>query len=311
MAANTHGADINEIYLGYYLNGKKWFDPDAKKQAGVKQAMVSIDEFTDQVKRAEIMAKETLAWASKHGFSTQVKKVWWTARPNSLQQATQSVGFKNLVDSRKNPTDILVQFSKGPNKGLLGLSAKSTKTSGDIGFKNPGMGTVEASLKIKLSDILNESVDAAVRKFKLPENSSARKEIIRANPKIQAKTTAAGIEVLAKIRDVMFLRLKKMTNDQLKEYILNNWVDASADVFPPYVKVTGMGVAKSNITAKVEDPLENEKLSAILKYPLKLEKLGNESISVMAGTKRIMKMRAKFESEKLASSVKFSGDPWK
>jgi len=46
------------------------------------------------------------------------------------------------------------------------------------------------------------------------------------------------------------------------------------------------------------------------KNPIKLEKVGNESIGVSAGGKKIMKMRFKFESEKMASSVKLSGDPW-
>ena len=40
------------------------------------------------------------------------------------------------------------------------------------------------------------------------------------------------------------------------------------------------------------------------------EKVGNESIGVKAGNKKILKMRFKYESEKLASSMKMSGDPW-
>jgi hypothetical protein len=58
------------------------------------------------------------------------------------------------------------------------------------------------------------------------------------------------------------------------------------------------------------DPLKNEKLEALSKYKISLEKVGNESIGVMAGTKKIMKIRFKFESEKMASSVKLSGDPY-
>jgi hypothetical protein len=58
------------------------------------------------------------------------------------------------------------------------------------------------------------------------------------------------------------------------------------------------------------DPTENEKLSALQKYKITLEKVGNESIGVKAGAKKIMKIRFKFESEKMASSMKLSGDPW-
>jgi hypothetical protein len=73
--------------------------------------------------------------------------------------------------------------------------------------------------------------------------------------------------------------------------------------------VTGMG-SKEPYTAKVENPLENDKLAAINSGKIQLVKTGNETILVSAGGKHIMKMRAKFESEKLASSFKFSGDPW-
>lgn len=255
--------------------------------------------------RAEIMAEEFIVWAKKHRYSGQVRKVWWTARPGVLQSAVQ-----RQVDSRKNPTDILVQFSSGPTNGFLGLSAKSTSGSGDIGFKNPGIGTVETSLSINLSDLVSDTTQRAVSKFKLPESSSARKTFIRSKPGIQAKTQELGVELLSKIRDVMFTKLKTYSNPELKNYLLKNWLDASNDLYPPYVKVTGMGDKLGAIKAKVDDPLANEKLSAIMKGPIQLEKVGNESIGVRAAGKQILKMRAKFESEKLASTIKFSGDPW-
>jgi hypothetical protein len=78
---------------------------------------------------------------------------------------------------------------------------------------------------------------------------------------------------------------------------------------PPYIKVTGQG-NKPPYKASVMDPVKNEKLEALGKYPIMLEKVGNESIGVKAGDKKIMKIRFKFESEKMASSVKLSGDPW-
>jgi hypothetical protein len=58
------------------------------------------------------------------------------------------------------------------------------------------------------------------------------------------------------------------------------------------------------------DPTENEKLNALQKSKVTLEKVGNDSIGVKAGEKKIMKIRFKFESEKMASSMKLSGDPW-
>lgn len=305
MPANTDLADVNEIYVGYILAGKKWFDIEAKKQFEKKSKVIGIENTNIQIQRAEQMVKEFLLWAKKNKYSGKVKKVWWTARPGILSRA---VGRE--VDSRKNPTDILVQFTSGPAQGFLGVSAKSTSGAGDIGFKNPGIGTVETTLKINLSDILTKKTNEAIRKFKLPENSKQRKEFIRSKPAIQKQTQIIGSELLSKIRDVMFLKLKSMNNNQLRDYILKNWLDASNDLYPPYVKVTGMGKKIGSITAKVDDPLNNEKLTAILKGQLKVEKVGNESIGLYASNKKILKMRAKFESEKLASTIKFSGDPW-
>lgn len=305
MASNTDLADVNEIYVAYILAGRKWFDAQAKTQFNRKSKQIGAIKTALQVERAEVMVQQFMAWAKKNKYSGKIKDVWWTARPGVLSAA---VGRE--VDSRKNPTDILVRFTSGPANGFLGLSAKSTSGSGDIGFKNPGIGTVETALNIPLSTILTEAVDTVVRKFKLPENTKQRKDAIRKSPKVQEKTQQIGSQVLAKIRDAMMAKLKKLNNKQLRDYILTNWLDASNDLYPPYVKVTGMGTASGKITAKVDDPLKNEKLSAVMKDTIKLEKVGNESIGIMAGNKKIMKMRAKFESEKLASSVKFSGDPW-
>ena len=78
------------------------------------------------------MADKVIAWSKENNYSGVVEKVWWTARWICFNRA---VG--RTVDSRKNPTDVLVRFTGGE---FLGVSAKSTKKQGDIGFKNPGMG---------------------------------------------------------------------------------------------------------------------------------------------------------------------------
>ncbi len=307
MAAlkNTDLADVNETYVGYLLAGGKWWDEEAKTQFNRKSRQIGTENTSIQMERAKVMKEEFLNWAKRHKYSGKVSQVWWTARPGVLSRA---VGQE--VDSRKNPTDILVKFTSGPAQGFLGLSAKSTSGSGDIGFKNPGIGTVEASLKLDLNSVLNESVNSAIRKFKLPESTKARKEAIRKSARIQAQTQEMGSVVLSKIRDIMYGKLNSMSNTQLRDYILENWLDASNDLYPPYVKVTGMGSKIGMMSAKVEDPLKNEKLSAIVRGQITLQKVGNESIGVSAGGKKILKMRAKFESEKLASTIKFSGDPW-
>lgn len=298
---NTDRADVNEIQLGYFLsnNWKSFVDaPAARTQLSIKREKIGDAEFSDQTDKAEAMAKEVLKWAKQNGYSGSVKKVWWTARPGILSKA---VGRQ--VDSRKNPTDILVQFSDGD---FLGLSAKSTKTQGDIGFKNPGAGTIERNLGINLKTISDKGVDELLKKYpNLSKTASKRKKEIRADSKIKAEAEAIGTKVLNGIRDELYTKLSKMKQDELLNYILNDWMDAN-EVYPRYVKITGMRVG-----AKVEDPLANSKIAALSTEKISITKVGNDSVGIMAGKKRIMKMRAKYESQKLATPIKFSGDPWK
>jgi hypothetical protein len=306
--SNTDAADINEIMMGYFLADKKWSkfqdSADAKRQLKEKTAKVGNEEAAQQTLRAEEQAKEVLKWAKMHGFNGSVVKVWWTARPGVLAKA---VGRD--VDSRKNPTDVLIQFS---SKQFLGISAKSTKTRGDIGFKNPGIGTIDKSLSIRLKAMVDKEEDKIVQKYALPKSKSQRKKYIRerGNESIKAATVEAGSKILSKIRDDLFKKLKTLSQDKLRSYVLSDWLDATDSLYPPYIKVTGMG-KKPPYTAKVEDPLANEKISALTKGKITLEKVGNDSIGIKAGGKRILKMRSKYESEKIASSIKFSGDPWK
>ena len=113
-----------------------------------------------------------------------------------------------------------------------------------------------------------------------------------------------GSKVLNSIRDELLKTLKK--KNKIKDYLLDEWMDARNATYPRYIKVTGLRTG-----AKVEDPMSNQKIAAIADGNIILSKIGNDSIGVAAGNKRIMKMRAKYESQKLASSIKFSGDPWK
>lgn len=301
--ANTVLSDINEIYTGFVLAGNKWFDNAAKLQYEQRVKQAQPHEVDDAQGKAIAMAAEFIKWAKANGYKVPVKQVWWTARPNSMSSA-----FGEPVDQKKNPTDILVKFSDGPAKGFLGLSAKATQGSGDIGFKNPGIGTVDRSLNISLADEYKNQLDQTISKFRLPAGATERKLYIRANPKVKVETEKIGVQILAAMRDELSVRLNRMNQKDLMKYLLSDWMDAEV-LRPPYIKVTGQG-NKPPYRATVMDPVKNEKLEALGKYPITLEKVGNESIGVKAGEKKIMKIRFKFESEKMASSVKLSGDPW-
>ena len=301
-AANTDAADINEILFGYYLAGENWkkFEgaKDAQTQIEKKRQKVGDDVYNDQDGKAKTMATVLKQWARTNGYDGNIVKVWWTARPGVLSKA---VGV--AVDSRKNPTDILVQFSSGE---FLGLSAKSTKSQGDIGFKNPGVGTVEKNLRIKLNDIAISAVEALMKKYpELSASSKKRKAEIRASEEMNAEANMMGSQVLRGIRDRLIKKVSGISQAGIKKYLLTDWMDATEN-YPRYVKVTGMKTG-----ASVEDPLANSKIAALSAHDVTFTEVGNDSIGVLAGGKRIMKMRAKYESQKLASAVKFSGDPWK
>jgi len=305
VSSNTLQADINEILLGYYVLGGKWTgfqdQSDTKRQLSGRKEQVGEKLYNIQSSRAEVMSDMTLKWAKQNGYKGKVVKVWWTARPGILSKA---VGYD--VDSRKNPTDTLLLFSDGQ---FLGVSAKSTKGKGDIGFKNPGVGTVENSLKINLKKIIDDEESKFTKRFTLSESKSKRKAEIRKNPKINEQSNLARDILLKKIRDALHKKLKSMTQPQLKKYILNEWMDAGSMIMPPYIKVTGHG-NKAPFTASITDPLKDSKSNAIQKKKITIEKVGNDAVGILAGGKKILKMRAKYESQAMASSVKFSGDPW-
>lgn len=302
---NTVLSDINELHCAFVLANKNWgkLGSDAKVQYNKRVEQALPHEVADAIGKAEAMSVEFIKWAKQNKYNGTISHVWWTARPNSMSQA---VG--QPVDQTKNPTDVLVKFTSGPSNGFLGLSAKATKTKGDIGFKNPGLGTVDRSLKMSLAEEYANQLEQTIAMFSLPKSANDRKAFIRANSGIKKQTENIGVQILAAMRDELLVRLMKMKNQELIKYLLTDWMDADV-LYPPYVKVTGQG-NKPPYTAVVMDPTENPKLNAMMKYPIKLEKVGNESIGVSAGEKKIMKIRFKFESEKMASSVKLSGDPW-
>jgi len=301
MARNTDLADVNEIYVAFVLNGNEFPDSASESQYNKKFGMISPEQGEQQVGRAIVMVEEFLKWAKQNGYSG-IQNTYWTARPGFSFKAVVGVD----VNQRKNPTDVLVKFRTG---GFLGLSAKSTSGKGDIGFKNPGVGTVDTDLKLKLNDINKKAQEDIVKSFKLPTSASARKAAIRANKALQKQTDSLGAQVLSECRDTLLKKLNTLSQPQRKDYIMKSWIDASDELYPPYVKVTGRGT-KAPYSASVEDPLNNPKLKAIMEDRITFEGVGNDSVGVKAGSKKILKMRFKYESEKLASSLKMSGDPW-
>ena len=234
MARNTDLADVNEIYCAYVLNNNKFPDVASEKQYTKKFNLLTQEQGLQQIGRAIVMAQDFLSWAKKHGYEG-LEKVYWTARPGFSFKAVTGIE----VDQKKNPTDVLVKFRRG---GFLGLSAKSTSGKGDIGFKNPGVGTVEKDLSIALSDINKEAIQLVIKDFDLPSSASARKSAIRKNKPVQKVTEKIGQAVLNECRELMLKKVNTLAQSKRRDYIMKSWIDASSELYPPYVKVTGLSL---------------------------------------------------------------------
>jgi len=298
---NTNAADVNELMMGFFLAGSwsKFDNPNAaKKQIELKKSKITPELFDQQEERAERMAKDTIAWSKKNGYSGKVKRIYWTARPGVLQGA---VGNTGTVD-KGNPTDILIKFSDGQ---FLGISAKSTLKYGDIGFKNPGMGTIAKIHNADFDKIKQSFENSFVKKHDLSPVAARRKKEIRADKSLIADANKERSKLLEALRNQMFKSLQTMSPQAAKDHVLNDWMDAGKAVYPVYIKVTG---AKNKVL--IDNPLKNSKMGALAKGPIKFVKVADTSVGVLADGKRIMKMRFKYVSQAMASSMKLSGDPW-
>ena len=98
-----------------------------------------------------------------------------------------------------------------------------------------------------------------------------------------------------------------MPHYERKMHFIDDWLDAAGGL-PYYIKVVGFG-KKGRYTAKVVDPINDEKTLVLSSNDVSFEPTGTSSILVTAGGEPLFKIRAKWESAPLASTIKFSGDP--
>ncbi len=296
-ASNTTLSDLNELLIGYLLNKEQWFSVEAKRQHDKRVREVTQEQYTDIVFKSEAMVEEFLKTARSFGFKGDAKEIYWTARKNDLSKA---VGYE--VDQAKNPTDILVRFFDGPNEGFLGISAKVSKTNKDVAFKNLGIGTIDKLLKSNLAQQADKEKKAFLKAQKgLPTTGPKAKKLLA------DLTTLHGTMILEKLRDSMFKTLNKMQQDDLYKFIIRDVLNADGAV-PKYVKVTGVFVAQK-YAARVENPNKNKKTEALLKNKIKLSKVGTSGVLVKAGSEKIVRLRIKWNSGAIVSSLTVTSDP--
>mgnify|MGYP001166407003 FL=1 len=302
MSANTLGADINEICLTFLLNNDEFPDTVTAQQYEKRTANVSESEVEWQLGRAEAMYDKFLQFLSRNRYGTPVR-AYWTARPGFKFQPI--IGFE--VDQRLNPSDVLVELSTGK---FYGISAKSTK-SGGAGMKNPGIGTIDKYLGTNIVSVDEKYSKMIIEKFSLPEKKDARKQFLKDNPGVKKQVyDGYSSKALNEMRDLYLQRINQMSEQQKITFIATEWLNEDPEILKlPYVKITGSGT-RAPYTAALYDPISNSKTKYLVKGPIKFSPVGNDAVGVTAANQRILKMRFKYASIQLASSLKMSGDTW-
>jgi len=314
MSANTLGADINEIYLAFLLNGNSY--PDTITQ---NQITSRINTLTKQNKRSEITDQQGRAVSQYDKFVEFLKnkdmgvpsEAWWTARPGFSFNSV--VGFS--VDQRKNPTDVLVKTNKGI---FYGISAKSTK-AGKTGFKNPGMGSIQTSLGLNSS----KPFDAIVSKYRnqvisiLPSNvantDTARNTYFKNNEAYYESVIIPGYAYPCynELRDYLYNHLtNKMEIWEQQVFLGHDFLNEDEETMKlPYVKITGSG-QNGRYTSSLFDPIAESKMQKIIAYGVSFEKKNTpaqNTIEVKANNQNLFQIRWKFGDRAFGGSMKLEG----
>ena len=312
MSLNTHASDVNELWLTYELNGCRWYslsDEDAFKE---KSELIGSVLTQEQCMRASIMAGMFMGYADAV-LKTSVHTAWWVSRPGML---TAVIGHP--IDSKTNPSDVLVLLS---NSAYLGVSCKSGKLQhAKLCFKNPGVGTLENALNCDMTSVVRSAEGMVQANYAAhwPSAYAARKRLIRSTL-FEGPTTDCiplgrfarklGDSALTQIRDILYDKLVSLPVDEQVAHFEQYWLD-SGIIYPRYIKLTGTGTGK-NYTCSVEDPCDNPALDAIRAKNFYFAKGGDFGIVIKTidTNHTLFRMRVKFKSEKLASTVAFTGEP--
>lgn len=299
----THASDLNELACLYFLNKETWLHPDDealfREKAGLVKTGVSKESVTVQVERGRAQAQALRIYAIEQGY--RIGRALWVSRIGCLQSYIPwaSVG---------HPADILLELYGVPGAvDYLGVSLKSRKSKEDtVGLRNPGLGTLEDALSVPLVPIVDKAVEFAIETYGLPESQDARKKALRGAGEVRTQTTALGSLVLSDVREAILDATVAMSNDELRSIIQNTLMDMDVRTTPKYVRVVGTGNLVTGFKAEVHDPF-----AVTLPEPITVQRVGTDSIGFLANGGRVCLLRAKWESEKLASSLKFSVDPWR
>lgn len=297
--ASALGGKANELALVQefeQLAGKKP-SQDIADELDATRKELGNDVTNERIRQARDMAAKSMEWARQNGYEGAISDVVWTARPGSMEKAgITGTDGKPIVQS-KHPADVVVLFEDGKQ---LGISAKSTLGKDDITFKNRGAGTLGAELG---TDILKTTAEKASAGFAQANGlgglkGKKLKQAIRANEELVAKANAERPLVLNEMRSQLLNTLDKVPAEQRADTMRSLFLDTD-DQGLRYIKATG-----TSGDARISDPTKNKVLDNL--SDIQFSTKGNDTIQVTGkGGTNLFTIRAKYESQAMASGIKF------
>lgn len=249
----------------------------------------------------------------KRGMES-IDEIIWTAqlRGDNLAKAA---GVEGLSD-KNNQSDILVKGKdKDGNEMVYGVSLKvatssSTKYPNDIPFFNGGLKKEAERLGVsEVSENAAKSMKKALKDIGVKSaTAAAAKKEIRENEETKAKADAAGKRILEEARDGLVSGLSNKSAEEVRAFLSSmTGAPSGAGRNLPTLKLTGYSSGKK--TTKIEDAIEGKVAKAIAgAKDFQIEKAGASAVKIVADGVPVMKVRVKWESQALGSSLKISGE---
>lgn len=243
-----------------------------------------------------------------------IDEVIWTAqlRGDGLAKAAGVDG----ISEKNNQSDILIKGKdKDGNEMVYGVSLKvatssSTKYPNDIPFFNGGLKKESERLGVEsVSETAAKSTKQALKDLGIKSTTAAAaKKEIRESEENKSKADAIGKKILEEARDGLVSGLSNKSADEVRAFLSSMTGAPSGEGRNlPTLKLTGYSSGQK--TTKIEDAVEGKVAKAIANSKdFQIEKAGSSAVRIVADGVPIMKVRVKWESQALGSSLKISGE---
>ena len=309
-AAATGAGTAHELALVLALGGDIGDEGNQKLKENLERGGANAKTAVELAKKNAADLKEDL----KARGMANIDEVIWTAqlRGDSLAKAAGVSG----LSEKNNQSDILIKGTNERGEPMtIGVSLKvatsgGTKYPNDIPFFNGGFAKEAGRLGAESAvEKAKDSVKSALDELGIKSTkAAAAKEEIRSSPELKAKADAKGKEVLRTARNDMIEAMRAMSPEEMRG-ILSTMTGAPSGEGTGLATLKLTGYAAGPKSTKVEDAVKGKVPTAINNaQEFTFEPAGDNGIRVIANGVPVMKVRMKWESQALASSLKISGE---